>query len=100
MFVGQLTPSNLLDFISSLSDWHSLGLCLRLSTDILQEIKHSCSTITQAKAQLVTQWLHNDPAASWEKFAEALKDIGEAQLSQDVLKEYCSGKMRVCLDFL
>ena len=67
---------------------------------MVDEIQQQDSDATQQKKTLLERWLWDHPAPSWAVVAEALYQIGERDVLEQVKKTYITGMLgchRVCV---
>ena len=71
-------------------DWHNLGVKLDLPVQLLQEIKvnYSAYGTGRQKQEMITTWLEYDTEASWDKLANALKEMGKHVAANKIWNTY------------
>ena len=78
-------------------DWHTLGVKLGIPDHSLAEIQinYSAYGIGRQKQEMITTWLQYDTEASWDKLANALKEMGKHVAAAKIWNVYvpgCKGK--------
>ena len=81
----------LVDAVTSVSDWHNLGLHLDIATRKLKEIDriYRVDGEERIKAEMFDVWLKSCPDASWHKLVTALNEIDEKKVAKEVESRYC-----------
>ena len=81
----------LVDAVTSVSDWHNLGLHLDIAMRKLKEIDriYRVDGEDRIKAEMFDVWLKSCPDASWRKLVTALNEIGEKRVAKEVESRYC-----------
>ena len=72
--------------------WYELGIQLDFKSshlDVIADDHHH--NALRAKIRLISEWLQNDPEASWDKLAAALRQMGHQNLSEAITQEYGQG---------
>ena len=74
-------------------DWHTLGIKLGIPDHSLAEIRinYSAYGIGRQKQELITKWLEYDTEASWDKLANALKEMGKHVAANKIWNAYLPG---------
>ena len=58
-------------------NWYPLGVQLGIETCNLKEIERNHGgDVERCKIEAIDHWLHNDPEPTWNKFVQALEDVG------------------------
>ena len=88
-----LTLKNIDPILSEVLDWHNLGVKLDLPVQFLQEIKvnYSAYGTGREKQEMITTWLEYDTEASWDKLANALKEMGKHVTASKIWNTYVTG---------
>ena len=78
---------DLLIAVKDIVNWHDLGLHLDLPESKLASIA-THPDIEGHRRMMLSEWLHFDPEASWEKLATALNKIGKNAIAANVRQEF------------
>ena len=81
-----LNVKNVLNALAEVSEWHSLGIQLDILPHKLRELEEYPPQ--QRKFLMITQWLDNDPAQTWEKLLNGLKRIGHNRVAENIVSQY------------
>ena len=75
--------------------WGVVGLCdqLQVPYSVQGEIEQQTSDATQQKKTLLERWLRDHPAPSWAVVAEALYQMKEHGVLEQVKKMYITGML-------
>ena len=97
-----LTPTNLLTALTAVEDWSTTGLSFELQVpgSVTREIQQQTSDAPQQKKTLLERWLRDHPAPSWAVVADALYQMEEYGVLEQVKKTYITGMLgwrRVCV---
>ena len=83
-----LTVNQLVKTVSTVTDWHNLGLQLGLTMSQLKEIEQNLSYqiqgLSRLRAEILNVWLRNSPNATWGDLITALRAIGENRVASDI----------------
>ena len=81
-----LSVKHLLTACKSVSDWHSLGIHLDLTTSQLNNIHvtYHAHGVERLKTEMFDVWLKSSPDASWTKLITALRAIGENTVASEI----------------
>ena len=85
-----MTLKNIDQILTEVLDWHTLGTKLGIPGHSLGEI-HSAYGIALQKQEMITTWLEYDTEASWEKLANALKEMGKHVVATKIWNAYVPG---------
>ena len=79
--------------LTEVSDWHTLGIKLGIPDHSLREIRinYSAYGIGRQKQEMITKWLEYDTEASWDKLANALKEMGKRVAASKIWNTYVTG---------
>ena len=89
--VKDLTEKNILNATKD-AKWYELGIQLDFKASHLDVIaENHPHNAERAKIRLISEWLQNDPEASWDKLAAALRLMGHQNLSDAIAQEYGQG---------
>ena len=81
----ELSFKHVFNAIKGVMKWYELGVQLDLEKSRLDIIKaNHPNDVVEAKLELVSEWLNNDPDKSWDKLASALRQIGHINLSDKI----------------
>ena len=74
-------------------DWHTLGIKLGIPDHSLAEIRinYRAYGIGRQKQEMITKWLEYDTEASWDKLANALKEMGKHVAAAKIWNIYVTG---------
>ena len=88
-----LSLKNIDPILAEVLDWHTLGIKLDLPVQLLQEIKvnYSAFGTGRQKQEMITTWLEYDTEASWDKLADALKEMGKHVAAAKIWNTYVTG---------
>lgn len=72
------------------AEWYQLGTQLKLQISTLNRIKKDNPNDSRAcLSDALEQWHRQNPKASWENIANALKMMDENRLAEKIQKEHC-----------
>ena len=79
--------------LTEVLDWHTLGIELGLPVCKLEAIRIDYNTygIARQKQEMITTWLEYDTEASWDKLANALKEMGKHVAATKICNTYVPG---------
>ncbi len=84
----------LIELRSVSSKWKEFGKQLQFTSSELQQMKVSSDgTDFGAFIELCDNWLRKTEKPTWKMLAQALKNIDEQQLSENILKIYKTGNI-------
>jgi len=88
-----LTLKNIDQTLTNVLDWHHLGVKLDLPVHSLKEIRvnYSAYGTGRQKQEMITKWLEYDTEASWNKLANALKEMGQHVAAIKIWNTYVNG---------
>ena len=68
------------------SDWHTLGIQLDLTTSQLKDIDmtYHVQGVNRLKTEMFDVWLKSSPNASWTDLITALRAIDEEKVASDI----------------
>ena len=76
-----------------MANWKEFGLHLGVEPHVLEIIDNECrGKVAKCKIKLYQYWLDNDSTPSWEKVAQALKNINKGVLADEILQHSVEGK--------
>ena len=78
-----------------LLDWHTLGIKVGTPHYLLGEIQinYSAYGVGRQRQEMITKWLEYDTKASWDKLANALKEMGKHVVATKIWSAYVPGYM-------
>ena len=83
---------NLSNVLVEVLEWQGLGVKLDIKRYKLEEInRNNHGNVPLCKMALIDLWLRGDIKASWEKLAEALTEMGEADTVEKIRTTYLLG---------
>ena len=95
-----LNVMNLESVLSGVTKWFeevlyavSLPAWLQIPESVWKEIQQQTSDATQQKKTLLERWLRDHPAPSWAVVAEALYQMKELGVLEQVKKMYITGML-------
>ena len=93
-----LTVKILLKACKRVSDWHTLGIQLDLTTEQLDNIQitYHIHGLGRLKTEMFKEWLRSSPDASWTDLITALRDMDENTAASEIQ----TGKHEYILDNL
>ena len=71
--------------------WNDLGFYLDIPPSKLDDIKSHYQTDVQRMQASLDYWERTHPAPSWKMVAEALREMGEGTLAEEVTTKYVRG---------
>ena len=78
---------DLVNAVRGVTDWYDLGLQLDLPVEILNAIR--CEPDSSLRMTfMLSKWLDYDPAASWQKLADALTTMGQVVAAEEVTTRF------------
>ena len=85
-----LTVKHLVKACKSVTDWHTLGLQLDLTTTQLNSIHvtYYALGVDRLKTEMFDVWLKSSPDASWMDVITALEDMGMDRVASNVRAAY------------
>ena len=88
-----LTLKNIDQILMEVLDWHTLGIKLGIPVHSLTEIQinYSAYGIGRQRQEMITKWLEYDTEASWDKLANALKEMGKHVAANKIWNVYVPG---------
>ena len=74
-------------------EWHTLGIKLDLPVHTLREIEinYSAIGVHRQRQEMITKWLEYDTEASWDKLANALKEMEKHVVATTIWRTYVPG---------
>ena len=73
------------------ADWYQLGLNLGLETSELKKIRRDIQGSDQQMLETLDLWLRRVPNASWMNLVDALQQMGENRVAEDIRQKYIEG---------
>ena len=75
--------------LESVSDWHSLGIYLDLKINQLNTIdKNHHGDDERCRTEMLIRWLDNTTTPSWEAVIEALGQIEQRRVADEIQRKY------------
>ena len=83
----------LVEVVTDVIDWHTLGLKLNLTMSQLEDIRvtYHVYGLGVLKARVFDAWLKSSPSASWSDLISALKSMNEHRVASDIAARYSTG---------
>ena len=84
----------LVEAVTDVTDWYTLGLKLNLTMSQLEDIRvtyHVYNGLGALKARVFDAWLKCSPSASWSDLISALKSMNEHRVASDIAAGYSAG---------
>ena len=78
----------LVEAVSDVTDWHTLGLKLGFTMSQLDEIDVTYPRVGRRKAEMFNVWLKSCPNASWADLITALKTMDEHRVAGKIAARY------------
>ena len=80
----------LVEAVSDVTDWHTLGLKLGLTMSQLSgiHVTYHVYGVGRLKAEMFNVWLKSSPNASWTDLITALKSMNEHRVAGDIAARY------------
>ena len=82
--LSPLTVNQLVEAVSTVTDWHKLGLRLGIAMCKLRELEMSYQGVDRLKAEMFDVWLKNSPRATWGDLIIALRAMDEHTVVSDI----------------
>ena len=79
---------NIQELLVNVSDWKKLGQLLNVSHGQIQQLSQCAENIEYYREEVVSLWLKEDTAASWEKLYWALEQMGHETEIQTIRKKF------------
>ena len=89
--VGLLNFNNLCAELKTVNDWHQLGINLHVPADDLTEIERSYKMNHRQRAAMLDLWLRRTPNAVWKDVVDALQQMGENRVAENIRQKYIRG---------
>ena len=85
-----LSVNLLVEAVTDVTDWHTLGLKLNLTMSQLEDIRvtYHVYGLGVLKARVFDAWLKSSPSASWSDLISALKSMNEHRVASDIAARY------------
>ena len=85
-----LTLRNIDEILTEVLDWHTLGIKVGIPHHLLGEIQinYSAYGVGRQRQEMITKWLEYDTKASWDKLANALKEMGKHVVAAKIWSAY------------
>ena len=85
-----LSVNLLVEAVTDVTDWHTLGLKLNLTMSQLEDIRvtYHVYGLGVLKARVFDGWLKSSPSASWSDLVSALKSMNEHRVASDIAARY------------
>ena len=76
---SSLNLIDLLEASTKVTDWYTLGVYLKMPSEVLQDIERRLSRegLKRCKIELFNSWMNRYPSASWAEIAQALEKCDE-----------------------
>ena len=92
---GQLFPLKLNDIISHITitggivtEWHSLGIHLKMSSPVLEEIKaNNPNNVVASRDQMISKWISGDSMKTpscWWSLVKAVRGMGKNGIAKNI----------------
>ena len=88
MSLSPLTVNQLVEAVSTVTDWHKLGLRLGIAIYNLRKIQDSYQGVDRRMAEMFDFWLETSPNATWGDLITALKAMGKHRVARDIEAVY------------
>ena len=95
---GRLSGLNLKNLSSELAtviEWLSLGLNLGLQQHELAKIERDYQGNDRRRLQMLNLWLQRTPNATWEDVVDALQQMGENTVAENIREKYIRGRSKL-----
>ena len=85
-----LSVNLLVEAVTDVTEWHTLGLKLNLTMSQLEDIRvtYHVYGLGVLKARVFDAWLKSSPSASWSDLISALKSVNEHRVASDIAARY------------
>jgi len=94
-FDPTLTLKNVVKSLRAVIDWEELGIQLEIEYYELEKIRIDRRNIDPCKREMVRWWLKHGISPSWQKLCDALKDLQQECIANQIVSEYPELKRRV-----
>ena len=74
---------------SNRKDWYLIGVYLDIDDRVLDTIRANEQDVRMQCTMMVQKWLRSNPSASWGDLYEALKELGEHTLAEQIFTQHC-----------
>ena len=83
----------LVEAVTDVTDWHTLGLKLNVAKSKLDGINvtYHVLGVERLKTEMFDAWLKSSPSASWSDLISALKSMNEHRVASDIAARYSTG---------
>ena len=82
------TLSQLSAELRDFENWYLLGLQLNINKGTLDSIERTCNTRVRCCIEMVQHWINNSKNPSWDTIHEALRNIGESVIAENIAVKY------------
>ena len=89
LFQDQDDLIKLIDELKDVTDWHTLGLRLKIKPSILEEVEMNNRDVTGMKRAMLKRWLRSTPQAAWDDVVSALRMMDEERAAKAIEDKYC-----------
>ena len=88
-----LSVNLLVEAVTDVTDWHTLGLKLNLTKSKLDGINvtYHVHGVERLKTEMFDAWLKSSPSASWSDLISGLKSMNEHRVASDIAARYSTG---------
>ena len=83
----------LVEAVTNVTDWHTLGRNLNLTNTQLENIHvtYHVHGVERLKTEMFDAWLKSSPSASWSDLISALKSMNKHTVASDIAAHYAAG---------
>ena len=74
------------------SEWYDLGVCLEVSSGILQTIEQDYGTSHRRLTAMIETWLSKNPKGCWRNIIDALKEMDKNNVVGKITEKYLSAE--------
>ena len=78
--------------LCKITEWDVLGIYLGLDESEITEIERNHQSNARRRITMLRKWIEKDIDASWEKVIDALKDMSQIRLANQLKEKYCTSE--------
>ena len=90
--VQAVTHDLLVRELDQVPQWDILGTYLGLSESEITEIELDNQSTARRRLVMLNKWMEKDVNASWEKVIDALKNMTQIRLANQLKEKYCTSE--------
>ena len=81
--------------LSTVVNWHQLGLNLGLPKHELDKIERDYQENDRQRLEMSYKWLRRTPNATWEDVVSAVQQMGENRVAENICQKYITGRSKL-----